>query len=313
MKKLVFFTSLLFLAFSLTAQDQSGNGITSSDELTLQFTTLPEAQLNYTRRYNIPFLQGSNPLTSGNNIALALTAELTPISVNAVADAVWTPIAFFNVSLGGRIGSGWNMELFGMELIGIGNNIKDVSGSTNDGNAFDGIHWRAKTGATLQFDMAAIFPGDWNHIVMQTYHEINYKGYSDAANGTSWYYLNDSGENRNGFNYYGNLLLGYQMPIFLNTVGFMAEANLYLYDTPNRSNWGDDLVRWTFAAAANFTITEQLGASLILQFHTRRNYTQGTEGSNKVKSTYYQDRNLIEDDPLSLQFFRVALGFTYKF
>ena len=53
------------------------------------------------------------------------------------------------------------------------------------GSAFDGLLWNVKTGASLQFDLAAIYPGDWNHIIFRTYHEALYAGYSAASKGDS--------------------------------------------------------------------------------------------------------------------------------
>jgi hypothetical protein len=169
-------------------------------------------------------------LTEGNNIELALTAEVTPISLTGYAEAVWTPIAFLQFVAGGRIGSAWNMTLGDFELNGIGINYADSKGKAKtDGSAFDGLLWKMQAGAAFQMDAAAIIPGDWNHVVLRTYHEINHRGYSKAKEDESWYYQCDDGENQNGFNYYGNILLGYQMPIFLNTIAFMAEMDLYLY------------------------------------------------------------------------------------
>jgi hypothetical protein len=318
MKKIILCVLLLCLAFTLIAQDQteSENGIKSSDSLTLLISSLPEAMLTYTKSYNIPFLQGDNPLTAGNNVNAALSVDLTPISLEGSAEAVLTPIAFFQVSAGGKFGTGWNAELFGSQLYGIGLNEDDGTGhEEQDGSGFDGVMWKAQVGAALQMDMAAIFPGDWNHIVFRTYHEINHRGYSRAKGHDSWYYQNDAGENQNGFNYYGNYMLGYQMPIFLNTVGLMAESDLYLYDTPKASRWGDDKLRWHFAAAFYFTITEKLGASLIAQFRTRRTYEEGKESKlNKEEDDqiYYRNRNL-ETSDLSLEFYRVAVGLTYTF
>ncbi len=313
MKKIVLFAFLLLTANTLFAQDAAGqeNGVTSSDSLVLQITTLPEAQLTYTKSFRFPFLQGESPLTSGNNINLDLSAELTPISLNAIVNAAWTPIAFFQFSAGGKIGSGWNIELFGMEIKGIGINRADAGGNEeSSGSPFDGVHWRAQAGATLQMDMAALFPGDWNHVVIQTYHEINYKGYSRAKAGESWIFQHDAGENQNGFNYYGNFLLGYQMPIFLNTIALLTEADLYLYDTPNGSQWGDNLARWTFSAAMMFTITDHLSASLITQFRTRRNYDEGKEDDLKL---YYRNRHINDSNPMRLAFYRVAAALTYTF
>ena len=81
--------------------------------------------------------------------------------------------------------------------------------------------WKIKLGGALQADIAAVFPGNWNHIILRTYHEINYKAYSRAKQDESWYYEDDEGENCNGLNYYWNVLLGYQMPLFINFIVFV--------------------------------------------------------------------------------------------
>jgi len=250
MRKLMLFLLLLVVVNALFAEIQTGStsGIDTSGEFILQGSTLPEIKLGFTRRFIFPFLQGESPLTEGNNINLALTADISPISLNGYADAVWTPIAFFQIAAGGRIGSGWNLKLGDNDVYGIGINFSDSEGKAKvSGNAFDGLLWKTYIGAALQADLAAVFPGDWNHIVFRSYHETNYKGYTQAASGESWYYENDDGENINGFNYYGNFLIGYQMPIFINLAAFLAEMDLYLYDTPNRNQWGDEKIRWTFS------------------------------------------------------------------
>jgi len=304
MKKFAFIFLLPLLAQTVFAQE-----VTSSRELLLQISTLPEAKLGFTQRFSFPFMQGEGPLTLDNNIALALTAEISPISLNGIVEAVWTPIAFFQVGLGGRIGSGWNIELFGGDVYGIGLNRPDNAGmAENSGSAFDGLLWKAQGGAALQADLAAFFPGDWNHLVLRSYHELNHKGYSRAAKNESWYFENDDGENCNGFNYYGNLLVGYQMPIFLNMAALLAEADLYLYDTPDRENWKDNRIRWTFSAILNFAITKQFSAALITQFRTRLNY----EESN-WKDLYYRNRTIDDSNPQRLEFYRVAAAFSYRF
>ena len=312
-KYFAFVCAIFFFAgFSiqiLSAQNVPAGMVDASSELILQISTLPEAKLGFTQKYSFPFLQGDNPLTEGNNINFALSAEISPISLNGIATAVWTPIAFLEFTAGGRIGTGWNMELFGGEIYGIGINRPDNNGNTGiDGNAFDGVLWNAKAGGAFQFDFAALFPGDWNHVVVRTYHEINYAGYTRAKTGESWYFENDDGENVNGFNYYGNYLIGYQMPIFLNMAALLAEADLYLYDTPNRSQWGDDLVRWTFSGILNFAVMERLGITLITQFITQRNFEE-----KDWQELYYRDRTINGPNPLSLKFYRVAVVLTHKF
>jgi hypothetical protein len=280
--------------------------ISASTDLNLTISSIPEAKLGVTQNFTFPLLQGSGPLTMGNNLQTAFTAELSPISVNGVTELIWTPIAFFQVIAGARAGSGWNIELFGSDIKGIGINRRGSGGSAETvGSAFDGLLWSAQMGGAFQFDLAAILPGDWHHVVFRSYHEIRYKGYSAASGDESWYFESDYGENRNGFNYYGNYLLGYQMPLFLNTVAFLAEMDKYLYDTPDRELWGDELGRWTFAGLFNFTITDWLSAALIAQFRTMRNYTDTTKDLE-----FYQDRRIRNNPSRHLEFYRVAVIMT---
>jgi len=313
MKKIVFFLLLPLIAQMIIAQEQPAekNEVSSSSELFLQAVYPPGLKVGFLKRYTFPFLQGENPLTKDNNIALSLTGEISPISINGVAEAVWTPIAFFQFLAGGTIGSGWNIKLFGDNLYGIGLNRENAEGKhEHAGNSFDGLLWKTRAGAALQADLAAVFPGDWNHVVMRSYHEINYRGYTAAAKGESWYYENDGGyqgENCNGFNYYGNLLLGYQMPIFLNTVALMAEADLYLYDTPGRSKWGDDIIRWTYSLILNFKVTKNIDIAALTQFLTRRNFLEGN-----WQDLYYRNRTVDKSNPTHLEFYRAGIIMIYR-
>jgi len=313
MKRIVFLLLLQLLAQIIIAQElpPEKNEVTSSSEFFLQAAYTPALKIGFIKHFNFPFLQGEGPLTKDNNIDLALTGEISPISLNGIAEAVWTPIAFFQLSAGGRIGSGWNIELFGSDIYGIGINSPDASGNAeHSGKAFDGLLWKAQAGAVLQADLAAVLPGDWNHVVARTYHEINYRGYTRAAKGEAWYYENDDGyqgENCNGFNYYGNLLIGYQMPILINTVAFFAEANLYLYDTPDRSKWGDDIIRWTFSCIINFSLTKKIDLALVTQFWTLRNYMEAN-----WQDLYYRYRTIDNSNPFHLEFYRVAAVLSWK-
>jgi len=297
----------------IIAQDQppEKSGVTSSSEFFLQASTMPAIKLGFAEHLYFPFLQGEGPLTKDNNVGLSLSAEVSPISLNGLVEAVWTPIAFFQIIAGGRIGSGWNIKLFGGDVYGIGINRPDAAGmAEHSGKSFDGLLWKVQTGAVLQADLAAVFPGEWNHVVLRTYHEINYRGYTAAAKGESWYYENDNGqqgENCNGYNYYGNFLLGYQMPIFLNMAAFMTEADLYLYDTPGRKNWGDDLIRWTFSFILNFSLTKKIELALLTQFWTQRNYLEPG-----WQDMYYRYRTLNKSNPTHIKFYRGAAILTLR-
>jgi len=307
MKGTAFLFIIILTANALFAQDDSG--YVSSRELTLQVSTLPEAKLAFNQRFVFPFLQGGSPLMEGNNLRLDLTAEITPISINGIFKTTLTPIAFIELCAGVRLGAGWPLNLFGGDIYGTG-----ISSSNNtdgklqyEGSVFDALLWKGFAGGTFQFDLAAVLPGDWNHIVFLTYHEINYHGNTKAKSSQSWYYESGSGENMNGFNYYGNFLIGYQMPIFINLFAFLVEMDLYLYDTPGRSEWGDDLIRWTFAAALGFQITPRFSITVLTQMRSMRNYT-----NDNWEDLYYKNRRLDTSNPLRVEFYRVAAALSYK-
>jgi hypothetical protein len=295
-----------------------------SSDLNLTASSLPEVKLSYNRHVTFPILQGEGPLTEGNNLTTTLTSEISPVSLNQAGEAVFTPIAFFQIVGGLKLGTGWNIDLTGDPVYGMGinrpkKNRADAFQSGGDrtseikGDPLNGLVWGTHFGGVFQFDLAAVYPGDWHHIVFRTYHEWNYRGYTRAGGGESWVFENDDGENRNGASYYGSYLLGYQMPgtsdsLFLNTVGLMAEMSQYLYDTPHGRDWGDERGRWIFSALFSFTITERLGAALIIQTQTRRNYQDDDNDNNY----YYQYRELDRKDPLRLDFYRAAAILNFK-
>jgi hypothetical protein len=299
-----------------------------SVDLSLQVSTLPEAKLSAGVQYLFPLLRdigplAGNPLTADNNLSASLRGEISPVSLNGAFEAVFTPIAFFQLAGGFKVGSGWNITLGDKDIYGLGLNQPRITGrgealarpmeertSEIKGYPLDGLVGKAYFGGALQFDLAALYPGDWRHLVFRTYHEVHYRGYTKATHGESWVFEAESEENRNGFNYYGNYLLGYRMPLRLNTVGLMAEMDRYLYNSPHGDYWGDELGRWIFSLLFNFTVTGNLEAALIIQTRTMRNYRDG-DSDNSVRY-YYQYRELDTDDPLRLDFYRAAAVFTYK-
>jgi len=313
MRKILSLFLLTLLALPLAAQEES---ITSSGELVLQASSLPEGKLGYTHSFRFPMLQGDSPLTEGNNLKLHLTAEVSPVSLIGITKAVLTPVAFLEFSAGARAAAGWNINLFGGDIYGNGLNKYDETTGISyiDGSAFDALIWKTWLSGTFQFDLAAVVPGDWNHVVFLTYHEINYNANTRASGKEAWYFEADDGENLNAFNYYGNIVLGYQMPIFLNMIAFMAEMNYTIHEHDSCcENYGFDLMRWHFAGILNFTVTEKFSIALVTQFRTRRNYTNFNEHEDEKPFLHFTKRNLDSSDPLRLEFYRIAGIFTYKF
>jgi hypothetical protein len=309
------FIVLMIIPVSARANEDAG-GIKTSTSLELHGSNLPEIKFRFCQSFTFPFLQGSGPLTKGNNLAIVLSADVSPIFLTGIAEVNWTPAAFFVISGGGFAGSGWNIPT----AAGIGIN-KPVGvliagdpprDAEVDGKAFDGLHWRAWGAGTFQFDLGALIPGDWTHVVFQTRHEFRYSGYTRAGSGDAWYYQNDDGENKNGWKYYASIVLGYQMPkapVF-DMVGIMAEVEKPLYKSTGGDLWGESLGYWVFSALANFSIHPRFNAALAIQMRTRRNH--GTSNFQD-KDYYYQDFELKkEGGKRRVVFYRVAAILKFK-
>ena len=309
---------LILLSFLCLMPDLAvaEEGMETSTDLEFQVTSLPEARLRLNQSFIFPFLQGQNPLFQDNNIKIVLSADFTPITLAAIAELSWTPAAFFFLSAGGKAGSGWNIPI--AKGIGIntpiGAKTPGIRDSEIKGKAFDGLIWGAWGAGTFQFDLGALIPGDWNHIVFQTRQEFRYSGYTRAGPDDSWVLENDDGEDRNGWKYAASYVIGYQMPLspVLSMIGIIAELDKNLTTFPGGDTWGDALGYWIFSGMGVFTITPRFNATVALQVRTRRNYGI-SDFNNTNNSYYYQDRELKDGEiQRHLFFYRAALILNYK-
>ncbi|MDR2793098.1 MAG: hypothetical protein LBB61_05460 [Treponema sp.] len=242
-------------------------------DVSLTLSSRPEAQAAVTQSFTFPFLRGEHPLTAGNNINLKLGANVSPVSFNVLADTVWTPIAFFTVSLGAKIGSGWNYPLLGSPMKGMGIYRRyappaDPPEGVN-GSGLDGAVWNTHAGATVQFDLAALFPGEWNHVVMQVYNEISCQRYTGAQGSEQWYYENDDGVNQNAFSYYLSALLGYQMPFFIDLAGVMFEMKEPLYNPDTGKPLTNREPEMTVSIAADFKLSGRITIMALGQWRNK--------------------------------------------
>jgi len=272
MKTVIFILVCIIVVTGIQAE--GNEGIQTQTDLSLVFSTVKEMQFGLEKRIIFPFLQGTNAMTADNNITLKLGVEVTPISVGILADTIWTPIAFFKLSLGSQVGSGWNFNMFGARMNGMGLYRRAESGNPQewaDGSGFDGVVWKAHFGATLQFDLAAIVPGDWNHVVMKFENFLNYQNYTRARGNEQWYFKADDGINQNSFGYYFSGFLGYQMPIFLNMAGIQIESSLPFYNPQSSESLADRqpemfcslVTEFKFSRRFNFMVITQLSNRLV--------------------------------------------------
>jgi hypothetical protein len=316
--KLFFILLIGCVLTALLMAEENEEGFRASTNLEVQISSRPEARLRLGQSFIFPFLQGSNPLTRGNNIKTTITADVTPVSLAGIGEIVWTPVAFLLLSGGGQAGSGWNMPLG--DGIGLKKPENDIAPGPGDpprdmkvvGDNFDGLIWKAWGGGTFQFDLGAVIPGDWTHVVFQTSHKFIYSAYTRAGPCDFWFFENDDGENMNGWKYAAMFLLGYQMPLspVLDTIGLMAELEKPLYNAEGGDLWGANLGNWIFSGIFRLSFSPRFNTNLAFQMRTRRNY--GT-GYFEYKDRYNPDYRLTDEKgEIRIVFYRVAMILEYK-
>jgi len=262
-----------------------------------------EIQALLIHRIKVPFLTGTGALTSGNNVSFAITGALSPVSTRLELRATLTPIAFLNVFAGAMLGTGWDIGLFnGMGLNADGSGVPESA-------SFQGVVLESWIGGTFQFDLAALVPGDWTHVVTLVSPKLQYAVFSGADRGEAWMWEADNGENFNGFMFYGTYFLGYQMPLVLNTAGILLETEQNLgyvrnLSTMDSGGWGSDFVVITVGPVFNFTLSESSSLAVLFQFRRERLY-DGTS----IFANYYENRNYVGT---YWDFYRIAFSYSLK-
>lgn len=272
-----------------------------------------EFQAKIKHGIKIPCLQGENPLVADNNVKFNFTGNLAPVALYGTAAAVLTPIAFLNFEVGATVGTGWHL---------IFNGLGDNDNGEISEKSFPGAVIEVFGSGTFQFDLAAVVPGDWNHVVTQVNAKFMYKMFTSemAMDGGSWQWLNDSGENLNGWLYKGTYFLGYQMPTMVNLVGFLVTTEQMIGKNSEISpiagvdedktaiadnGWGSDFVEVTFGPIANIAFNDQHNLTVELRFKNGLDYLDNT-----FFEKYYKNK-VVEDT--YLYFDRIGLSYSYSF
>ena len=252
----------------------------------------PQIGATISHIFILPFLNGKGPLFSDNNLEFKFDGVLSPVSVNSLGEIIWTPIAVFKLSSGFGIGTGWN--LIGFD--GLGRNIPSAGNNAPLSEPFSGAVYKFWSSFTFQFDLGAIMPGKWTHIVVVTVSRFEYRAFTLADADTPWQYEADEGENLNGWKYYGTYLAGYKMPLIVDFIGFLIKSEEYIDSNRWRSTissggWGSDFVTWNFGPLVNFHIAEKSWLTLLVQFKTGKQATDSTIGNRfyqywQVKGSY---------------------------
>lgn len=252
--------------------------------------------------YKIPVPFGTNPLVSGNNVRLVGSMELTPVSIAFEPYVEFTPVAFLVFSSGLKLGTGW-------QFIGINGfaNYDGINGTYVPATPFGDWYFRFWMEGLFQFDLAAVLPGDWNHVVTQSSYRVIYTNSTSAAAKEPWCWQG-SGELVDGWEFYSSVVLGYQMPLVMQMAGIQFEFSGY-YDPngikPEYSAFKNDFTTVQINPLAIFKFNEHHSLTVMFNFSTRRAFDRAP-GTNET--------NLNLSYTSAEWFFkRVAFRYTYSF
>ncbi len=261
-----------------------------------------ELRSTFSYNYTIPVPFSDNPLVRGNNVNLVGSVELTPVSIAVEPSVEFTPIAFLVFSSGVKLGSGW-------KFIGIDgfSNYNDLTGTYTPVIPFRDLFFRFWVQGLFQFDLAAILPGDWNHVVTQASYQAMYTMNTSANNKDVWCWQ-ASNNLVNGWEYYSSVVLGYQMPLVLQMVGVQCEFSGYYSADDIKAQYRvfkNDFMTTQINPLAIFKFNEHHSLTVMFNFANRRGFLRPAgENETDVDLTYTS---------AEWYFKRLAFRYTYNF
>ncbi len=221
-----------------------------------------EFKAMYDHQWIVPALRWTpHRLFADNNITIMSRTGISPISATQALRVTATPVALLKVYAEASIGTGWNLQV----IDGLGE-VDPDTGEIDD-RSFPGVVTRGALGGTFQFDLAAVFPGEWNHVVIALTPQFTYSALSSVDGGTAWSFENDEGDNYNGWSRQFTTILGHQPPYpSVSTVGLLYESEQL---------FGTAVDQAEETASANFEAgfrTDRLGLLIDLRLGSSRRH-----------------------------------------
>ncbi|MEY2988435.1 MAG: hypothetical protein RJB13_1956 [Pseudomonadota bacterium] len=250
------------------------------------------------------FFESEHPLLKNNKMTTTLSMELSPVSINVAGITSWEPVPFAKLDLGAATGTGWSLLGFN----GLGRNFENEADVRKE--PVSGLVNKVWIEPALQFDWAAIQPGEWNHIVAFSSASFEYRNFTGAKNDqVAWEFENDQGANLNGWRRLENYLVGYQMPLDFSLIGILATTEQLIThkndSTMANSGWGSDFKIWNFGPMGIYNLSESSRIINLIQWRTEQGYTDET-----VANRYF--RNRVYNRPVT-RLYRIAFNYESTF
>ena len=249
-----------------------------------------EAVTEFDAIYTLPFLKGDDELTADNHLAFKLGLELSPITVAPVASVTFSPIAFLEFAIGGTAGSGWNaFDLFqGMAA------YNATEPEYKDMTPF--AHWYLYGwgSACLMFDLAALWEGDWHHVVATATYKAGYQKLT-GTDSDVWLWQASDGL-ASGWVYEQEYFVGYQMPLKLSMIGVGTTLSGH-YESSDfgdySSSYKGDFMTIDIWPMAEITFSKKDKLYVLFDFESRRSFREKYKGEEYEPLMTYSGREWI--------------------
>lgn len=245
--------------------------------------------------YRLPVWNTKNPLFKSNNVVLSAGLGVTPCSVYPQVKATFTPVAFMNMYAGLKMGSGWN---FGTVhgLARWDENGDGGKGSYEPLDPFSALYVYGSIGMTWMFDTAAVWEGDWHHIVMLLNFELAYECLC-GTDATIWEWETKKGL-ANGWISKQYFVFGYQMPIVVSMVAWQITLSGHLngtdYDAWTK-NYNGDYTLIDMGPAVQFSLGKRDEIFFVVSIRARRSFAESHDSYGEEPKLTYSGREWIFD------------------
>jgi len=320
--KRIHLLSLFFLLAAVFYAQESSKPLTFS--LTTDFYEAPESafiadskthfapvtgiysafgmRTTFKTNYRIDAPLAQKPLLNDSHFNLEGSIELTPLTIVPGIKTTWVPFPFMELSMGTQAGSGWNLGSMGAIA-----EYNPLESSYVHYPSFSALYFKSYAQMILQMDTGFIWPGDWNHVVMQYTYQAYYNALFGTVQGNLWYWPPE--ENKySGWSAYQCLIIAYQMPLVFYRVGFMLESDKHYSDENLLSIYkyfNGTFDNLSLSQIMQFQFSQKDILSMAITFATRRGFIQQhTKTSEEPLLTYAVNE---------WYFKRVAFSWTHTF
>lgn len=221
--------------------------------------------------YTLAFLKGSDELTEDNHLTFNAGVEITPVSLAPTVSIVLSPVAFLEFAVGGKVGSGWNV---GDAFYGIAEyNASKMEYEKRD--AFSSWYLNGWFSGTFQFDLAAIWEGEFHHVIASATYKAGYQTLT-GTDATIWLWQNDYAL-ADGWIYEQEYILGYQMPFRLSMIAVGTTLSGH-YDSNDygefASNYNGDFMTIDIWPMAEISFDKKNRVYILANVSSRRSFRE---------------------------------------